>query len=218
MERNLADIFEIVVDAVPEREALVAGSRRLTFAALDERANLLADVLTQAGVGPGDHVAAYLYNGTEFVETMLAVFKLQAAVVNVNYRYVAAEVEYVLGDSDAKAIVYDTGFARTLAEVDANLPRLRARLAVGGGDAVAGRRTTRRRSPPAPRTARPDCGRAMLATCSIPVVRRAARRASYGATPTFWPRDSGTSTVPRPARRSRRGPGPVAIDTCLPVL
>ena len=138
MERNLANIFEIVVDAVPEREALVAGSRRLTLAALDERANRLADVLTRAGIGPGDHVAAYLYNGTEFVETMLAAFKLQAAVVNVNYRYVAAELEYVLRDSDARAIVYDTRFVRTLADVHADLAELGARLAVGGGETVTG--------------------------------------------------------------------------------
>ena len=49
MQRNLADIFEVVVDAVPDREALVAGDRRLTFAALDERANRLADHLTARG-------------------------------------------------------------------------------------------------------------------------------------------------------------------------
>jgi 3-oxocholest-4-en-26-oate---CoA ligase len=145
MERNLADIFEIVVDAVPDREALVAGDRRLTFAALDERANRLAHHLADAGIGAGDHVAAYLYNGTEFVETMLAAFKLRAAVVNVNYRYVAAELAYVLDDSDARAIVYDTRFTPTLAEVDARglhqpppRQKLGPRLSVGAGDAVAG--------------------------------------------------------------------------------
>jgi acyl-CoA synthetase (AMP-forming)/AMP-acid ligase II len=148
MERNLADIFEVVVDAVPEREALVCGDRRLTYAALDERANRLAHHLAAAGVGPGDHVAAYLYNGTEFVETMLAAFKLRAAVVNVNYRYVAAELAYLLGDSDAKAVVYDTRFTPTLAEAEAEAgaergsqagpPSPPARLAVGAGDAVAG--------------------------------------------------------------------------------
>jgi acyl-CoA synthetase (AMP-forming)/AMP-acid ligase II len=139
LHRNLADIFEIVVDAVPEQEALVAGDRRLTFAALDERANRLAAVLAGAGIGPGDHVAAYLYNGTEFVETMLAAFKLRAAVVNVNYRYVAAELDYLLRDSDARAIVYDTRFTPTLAEVTdgpgcEGLPLLGAHLAVGDGD------------------------------------------------------------------------------------
>jgi acyl-CoA synthetase (AMP-forming)/AMP-acid ligase II len=133
MERNLADIFEIVVDTVPDREALVVGfgDRRLTYAALDERANRLARHLAAAGIGPGDHVAAYLYNGSEFIETMLAAFKLRAAVVNVNYRYVAAELAYVLTDSDAKAIVYDPRFQATLAEVEHDLPKLRDRLAVG---------------------------------------------------------------------------------------
>jgi acyl-CoA synthetase (AMP-forming)/AMP-acid ligase II len=83
-------------------------------------------------------VAAYLYNGTEFVETMLAAFKLRAAVVNVNYRYVAAELDYLLRDSDAKAIVYDTRFTPTLAEVEAGLSKLGARLALGDGDTVTG--------------------------------------------------------------------------------
>src|SRR5207248_2607448 len=138
MQRNLADIFEVVVDTVPDREALVCGDRRLTYAALDERADRLAHHLADAGVGPGDHVAAYLYNGTEFVETMLAAFKLRAAVVNVNYRYVAAEVDYLLRDSDTRAVVYDTRFTATLAEVAGGLPRLGARLAVGAGDAVPG--------------------------------------------------------------------------------
>ena len=138
MQRNLADIFEVVVDAVPDREALVVSDRRLTYAALDERANRLADHLARAGIGPGDHVAAYLYNGSEFVETMLAAFKLRAAVVNVNYRYVAAELAYVLADSDARAIVYDTRFTATLAAAADNLVLLGARLAVGDGDGVAG--------------------------------------------------------------------------------
>ena len=140
LERNLADIFEVVVDAVPDREALVVGfgDRRLTYAALDERANRLAHHLAGAGIGPSNHVAAYLYNGCEFIETMLAAFKLRAAVVNVNYRYVATELEYVLRDSDAKAIVYDTRFTATLAEVQAGLPLLGSRLAVGDGETVAG--------------------------------------------------------------------------------
>jgi acyl-CoA synthetase (AMP-forming)/AMP-acid ligase II len=139
MERNLADIFEVVVDAVPDREALVVGfgDGRLTYAALDERANRLAHHLAGAGIGPGEHVAAYLYNGCAFIETMLAAFKLRAAVVNVNYRYVATELEYVLRDSDAKAIVYDRRFTVTLAEVEGGLPLLGPRLAVGAGAMVA---------------------------------------------------------------------------------
>ena len=66
MQYNLADLWERVVDTVPERESLVCGDRRLTYAQADERANRLAQHLAKQGVGPGDHVALYLYNGTEY--------------------------------------------------------------------------------------------------------------------------------------------------------
>ena len=128
---NFADVWEMAADRVPEREALVVGTQRRTYAELEERANRLADHFARAGIGPGDHVAAYLYNGSEFLETMLAAFKLRAAVVNVNYRYVAAELAYVLADSDARAIVYDPRFTATLDEVASELGKLTERLAIG---------------------------------------------------------------------------------------
>ena len=46
MTRNLADIFEAVVDAVPDRNALYCEPRRLTYRELDERANRLAHHLS----------------------------------------------------------------------------------------------------------------------------------------------------------------------------
>ena len=49
MEYNLADLWEKVVDTVPDREALVCGDRRLTYADADERANRLAHYLGRAG-------------------------------------------------------------------------------------------------------------------------------------------------------------------------
>ena len=114
MQYNLADLWERVVDTVPERESLVCGDRRLTYAQADERANRLAQHLAEQGVGPGDHVALYLYNGTEYVEGMLAAFKLRAVPVNVNYRYVEEELRYLLDDSDSKAIVFHREFAPKL--------------------------------------------------------------------------------------------------------
>ena len=130
MEFNLADLWEAVVDAVPDREALVCGPRRLTFAGADERINRLAHVLAARGIGPGDHVALYLYNGTEYLEAMLAAFKIRAVPVNVNYRYVAEELRYLLDDSDARAVVLHRTFAPTLASVAPSLPGLHAALVV----------------------------------------------------------------------------------------
>ncbi|MEI6571226.1 MAG: AMP-binding protein, partial [Actinomycetes bacterium] len=57
---NLADLFEAVSDAVPERTALICGDYRSTFAALDERATRLANHLASQGIGRGDHIGLYV--------------------------------------------------------------------------------------------------------------------------------------------------------------
>jgi len=130
MEYNLADLWEKVVDTVPDQEALVCGDRRLTFAQTDDRTNRLAHHLQSLGVGAGDHVALYLYNGVEYIEAMLAAFKLRAVPINVNYRYVEEELRYLLDDSDAKAVVFHREFAPKLATVSPELPALRGFVAV----------------------------------------------------------------------------------------
>src|SRR5438874_1569696 len=139
MQYNLADLWERVVDTVPERESLICGDRRLTYAQADERANRLAHHLAEQGVGPGDHVALYLYNGTEYLEGMLAAFKLRAVPVNVNYRYVEEELRYLLDDSDSKAIVFHREFGPKLEAVRSRLPLLHtsAAEAVGCGSSLA---------------------------------------------------------------------------------
>src|SRR5438105_12783096 len=129
MSFNLADIVEAAVDRVPERTALVTAARTLTYAQLEERANRLAAWLKEQGVGPGDHVGCYMYNGTEFVETMLAAFKLRAVPINVNYRYVEDELRYLFNDADLAALVYDTEFTERVEKVRSDVPRLRTTLA-----------------------------------------------------------------------------------------
>jgi acyl-CoA synthetase (AMP-forming)/AMP-acid ligase II len=132
---NLADLVEAAVDRVPERTALVTDTRTSTYAELEDRANRLANWLTEHGIGPGDHVGCYLYNGTEYVEAMLAAFKIRAVPINVNYRYVEDELRYLFNDAELKALVYDAEFGPRLDAVINGVPTLVAKLAVGdGGD------------------------------------------------------------------------------------
>ncbi|MDQ1461742.1 MAG: 3-oxocholest-4-en-26-oate---CoA ligase, partial [Actinomycetota bacterium] len=109
MQFNLADLFERVADAVPERVAVVCGGKRRTYAQLDERATRLAHVLAARGAAPGAHVALYMHNSIEHLEAMFACYKLRAVPINVNYRYVDDELAYLLGDADAVGIVADAG-------------------------------------------------------------------------------------------------------------
>jgi len=114
---NLSELFEVIVDAsAPDREALVVGDgRRLTYRHLDERATRLANHLREAGIGRGDHIGLQLLNGSEYVEAMLAAFKLSAVPVNVNYRYVEKELAYLYGDADLKALLYHRSMAPRVA-------------------------------------------------------------------------------------------------------
>ena len=85
----------------------VESVQRRTYAEMEKRANRLAHHLAAAGVGPGDHVGIYAYNSVEWVEILWAVFKIRAVWVNINYRYVADELAYIVHNADLVALVYE---------------------------------------------------------------------------------------------------------------
>ncbi len=124
MTYNLASLFEAVVDADPDREVLVVGDRRLTYRQLDDRANRLAKVLAGHGIGAGDAVGLQLANGPEYLEGMLAAFKLSAIPVNINYRYVERELRYLYEDSGIVALLVHRSFAGRAAAALEDLPPL----------------------------------------------------------------------------------------------
>ncbi|ORL97717.1 acyl-CoA synthetase [Prescottella equi] len=125
MPLNLADLFESVADAVPDRLAVVCGSARLTYAELDRRANRLAHHLREAGVESGQHVGLHMRNRIEYVDALLACFKIRAVPVNVNYRYTATELEYLYVDAALTTIVTESEFVDVVAEAAASSPLLR---------------------------------------------------------------------------------------------
>ncbi|MEX2538569.1 MAG: acyl-CoA synthetase [Actinomycetota bacterium] len=127
---NLADLFEVVVDAAADREALVAGDRRLTYRALDERSNRLAHHLQGLSVGEGDHVGLQMVNGTEYAEGMLACFKIRAVPVNVNFRYVTDELKYLFDDADIVVNITNDQFADRVQAIRGDLPKLREVIVV----------------------------------------------------------------------------------------
>jgi acyl-CoA synthetase (AMP-forming)/AMP-acid ligase II len=146
MEFNLAQVHEAVEAAVPDRECIVWGDRRLTYAHVGDRTRRLANHLRAAGLGTHteraqlaghesgqDHLACYLHNGNEYLEAMLGSYKARVAPFNVNYRYVAEELRYLLNDAGARGMVFHSTFADRVAEVRADLPRLEVLLQVDDG-------------------------------------------------------------------------------------
>jgi acyl-CoA synthetase (AMP-forming)/AMP-acid ligase II len=136
MHFNIADLFESIVDRVPQRTALVCGEQRRSYEELEERGNRLAHALQARGVGPGDHVSLYMTNCAEYVEAMIACFKLRAVPVNVNFRYVEDELRYLLDDSESVAVLHTRELAPRVAAVRGHCSRLRAVIAVDDGSDV----------------------------------------------------------------------------------
>ena len=133
MEYNLAQVHEAVERRVPDRECIVFRDRRLTYRAGRRPDPTARQRARGAGAWapsrrPGrarpatrsgqDHLALYLHNGNEYLEAMLGAYKARVAPFNVNYRYVAEELALPARRTRAaRAIVYHSAFAPTLAEV-----------------------------------------------------------------------------------------------------
>ncbi|MGJ3508584.1 acyl-CoA synthetase [Enemella sp. A6] len=130
MTCNLADLIEHAVDAVPQRPALLSDRGNRTFAELEQRANRLAHALAARGVGPGDKVGVLSRNTVEAIEAMVAAYKLRAMMVNINFRYVAGEVEYLVNNSDMVTMVCERRYLPVVAEAFDRCPKLTSVLVV----------------------------------------------------------------------------------------
>ncbi len=133
MEFNVADLVEAAADRVPEREILVCGAERRTFAQLDARATRLAHYFESLGLGRGHHIGIYGFNSAYWIEAMLAAYKIRAVPINVNYRYVEEELLYLFDNADLLALVHDAQFGPRLANVQGQLPKLRHYIAIDDG-------------------------------------------------------------------------------------
>ena len=111
MALNIADLFEHAVDAAADKPALKVEHRTVTYAELEAEANRLAHFLAFRGVGVGDHVGVFAKNSVEHVVALLAIFKIRAVAINVNYRYVEGELDYLFDNADLVALVHERPYA-----------------------------------------------------------------------------------------------------------
>lgn len=138
VEFNLARVIEAVAEAYPERVALVHKGTEVAFPDLVRRYRTLGSAISAAGIGcqterpklPGhesgqDHIALYLNNEFEYLESMLGGWAARAATFNVNHRYMADELVYLMTDSKAKAVIVNSAYAPNLEQVLPQLPAIK---------------------------------------------------------------------------------------------
>jgi fatty-acyl-CoA synthase len=103
----------------PDREALVyaPGGRRYTYAELNLRANRLANWMLALGVEKGDRVSILAYNDLPYLDLFYGLAKIGAIFTPLNWRLVARELSYIVGDCTPKVLICGAEFVDVLAEM-----------------------------------------------------------------------------------------------------
>ncbi|WP_396912437.1 long-chain-fatty-acid--CoA ligase [Mycolicibacterium sp.] len=121
----------------PDSPALRFRGQSTSWAQLDERSRRLATALEERGVTAGDRVLVLLSNRPEFVEALVAINRLAAIAVPVNFRLVAAEVGFLAENSGAGAVIVEQELAPLVAGVREQRPEV-ACLVLGPDADAAG--------------------------------------------------------------------------------
>ena len=130
---NFADIYETVARAIPNAPCQIQGERVQTWQQFDRRANALAHDMLRAGLGRQSKIAAYLYNGIEYLECYYAAFKAALVPTNTNFRYGPDELAYLWENSDAEAVIFHATFAPIVDKLRGQLPKVKRWYVVADG-------------------------------------------------------------------------------------
>jgi len=111
IEKTIGEIFDETVEKYPDNDALVyVEGPRYTYREFKGIVDTVAKGLMHLGVKKGDHVAVWAYNVPEWVILQFATAKIGAVLVTVNINYKAAELEYLLKQSDSRYLFLVEGF------------------------------------------------------------------------------------------------------------
>lgn len=135
--RDLNELVAHTVSRYADRDAVIDGPVRLTYAALEQRAARVAAGLAADGVSEADRVVLLITNRAEFTVALLAVFRLGAIAVPVNVREERDGIAFVLNQCQAKAVIFDAELASRVPATEA-APALALRYAIGQATGVDG--------------------------------------------------------------------------------
>ena len=137
---NLGQNLKINAKKFPNTVMLKDSQRCFTYQQANKRVNQLAHSLLSLGLSKGDKVAVLLENSIEIVEIFLATAKTGIIIVPINFRLVSAEVEFIVNNSDAKAMIVHDEFTPTVDPIKAKLKNIAPENYITVGGAVDGYR------------------------------------------------------------------------------
>ena len=133
MNLDFASVWEMISDIVPENNALICGDEIVSWKDYDDRSSKIASALSNAGLKANSKAGLYLNNSNEYLIGQNAIFKIGGVPINVNYRYVAEELIYLLDNSDSEAVFYHACYSSRIKEIADSLPNIKAWIEVADG-------------------------------------------------------------------------------------
>lgn len=120
----------------PDKEALVVDGKRFNYRELNQRINQLSLAMQGLGVKHGDRVAVLAYNGNEFTEIIIALAKLGAILVPLNWRLTPIELTFIVSNSGAQVLFFDASFEAAAEELK-NKAGIKTLISISGKSKLA---------------------------------------------------------------------------------
>lgn len=121
-DKCVHQLFEVQVKKTPEKTAVIACDRTLTYRELNEQANRIANSLIEHGVKPGDIVAFMLPRRSYLIAAMFGILKAGAAYLPIDPDYPKDRINYILEDSKATYLITEEKIAGLLENADSRNP------------------------------------------------------------------------------------------------
>ena len=132
---HFANIWENVSDIIPDEIAVISGNDTKTWKEYENTSARIASFLDAHGIKENSKVGLYLHNGNEYLEAQFASFKLMGVPVNVNYRYKAKELIYLLDNSDSEAVFFQGCYSDQVKLIAKDLPKVKTWIQVEDSNA-----------------------------------------------------------------------------------
>lgn len=133
MDFHFASAFEQVAEKFPNRIATISDDKSLSWKDFERRASCIASLLEEHGLGPDSKAGLYLHNCSEYQEAQFGIFKVGGCPINVNYRYKSDELVYLLDNSDAEAVFFQSCYAMRIWEIRDRLPKVKLFVQIDDG-------------------------------------------------------------------------------------
>ena len=133
MNLDFASVWEMISDIIPDNDALICGDEVVTWKDYDNKSSKIATALSNAGLKANSKAGLYLNNSNEYLIAQNAIFKIGGVPINVNYRYVAEELIYLLDNSDSEAVFYHACYSNRIKEIANSLPNIKAWIEIPDG-------------------------------------------------------------------------------------